>query len=200
MGRLLGRMGTLLPLWLDGPDLARECRDLEQLCWRDLGYAQQPIFDGDLPAFLMLGADGQPHSLAIPTVPAELAVRMAALEPSPPPARSLIGTNLDMLARLLNLTPFESQWMLWSYCVKRFGRAILPVIPLRDATHDCEVLALLCELPVDTVRDAVASRRLHIWGFLDGTGVDGEMPSLLSGWLSATDQFADWIEQPVGAT
>ncbi|MCZ8218253.1 MAG: hypothetical protein O9337_02440 [Acidovorax sp.] len=196
MGRLLGRMGALLPLWLNGPELTRECRDLEQLCWRDLGNAQQPIFDGDLPAFLMLGADGQPHSLSIPTAPAELAIRMDALGSSPPPVRSLISTNLDKLALLLNFTPFESQWLLWSYCVTRFGRAILPVIPTRETTHGCEVLALLCEMPVDAVQEAVASRRLHTWGFLDGISTDGEMPSLLSGWLSATDQFADWIEQP----
>ncbi len=49
--RLLHRMGTLLPLWLNGPDLVRECRGLEQLCWRELGYPQQPVFDSDLPPF-----------------------------------------------------------------------------------------------------------------------------------------------------
>ena len=37
MGRLLHRIGTLLPQWLNGPDLVRGCRDLEQLCWRELG-------------------------------------------------------------------------------------------------------------------------------------------------------------------
>lgn len=55
---------------------------------------------------------------------------------------------------------------------------------------------MLSEMPVGDVRDAVASRRLHTWGFLDGIGADGETPGLLSGWLSATDQFADWVEQP----
>ena len=59
-----------------------------------------------------------------------------------------------------------------------------------------EVLALLSEMPVDAVRDAVASRRLYAWGLLDGDGTEGAMPSLLSGWLSATEQFAEWIEQP----
>ena len=199
MGRLLHRMGALLPLWLNGPDLERACRGLEQLCWSELGYPKQPVFDGDLPPFLTVDGDGHPVHLSNPTEPAELAVRMAALEPSPPPAVSCIGTNLDTLARLLNLTPFESQWLLWSYCVRRFGRAILPIIPLRDQEHGCEVLALLSEMPVDAVRDAVASRRLHTWGLLDGMGRDGAMPSLLSGWLSATDQFADWIEQPFGS-
>ena len=58
------------------------------------------------------------------------------------------------------------------------------------------MLARLCELPVDSVGDAVESRRLYAWGFLDGTGSDGAMPSMLSCWLSATDQFADWIEPP----
>ena len=42
----------------------------------------------------------------------------------------------------------------------------------------------------------MASRRLHTWGLLDGDGTEGVMPSSLSGWLSATDQFAEWIEQP----
>ena len=66
---------------------------------------------------------------------------------------------------------------------------------MRDALQGCEVLALLADVPIDAVQDAVASRRLHTWSFLNGISADGEMPSLLSGWLSATDQFADWIEQ-----
>lgn len=196
MGRLLHRLGALLPRWLSGPDLVRECRDLEQLCWRELGYPQQPVFDGYLPHFLMVGADGCSADLSMPMAPAELAGRMAALEPSPLPPSSLAGKNFSALARLLKLTSFELQWLLWSYCVKRFGHAILPVVPLRDDRHGCEVLALLVSMPMDAVQEAVASRRLYAWGFLDGHGADGEMPSLLSGWLSATDQFADWIEQP----
>ena len=143
----------------------------------------------------MLDGASSPINLSIPTDPVALAGRLAALEP-PPPAESCIGTNLDTLARLLNFTPFEFNWLLWSYCIRRSGSAILPVVPLRDATHGCNVLARLAEMPVDAVRGAVASRRLHTWGFLNGISADGEMPSLLSGWLSATDQFADWIEQP----
>lgn len=196
MGRLLQRLGTLLPRWLNGPDLARECRDLEQLCWRDLGYPRQPIFDGDLPAFLMVDGDGYPVALSSPADPVELATRLAALESSPPPAESCIGTSLDTLARPLNFTPFEFQWLRWSYCVKRFGCAILPAIPLRDATHGCDVLALLCDMPLDAVRSAVSSRRLFTWGLLDGGDAAGAMPSVLSCWLLATGQFADWIEQP----
>ena len=159
MGRLLHRIGTLLPEWLNGPDLAQGCRDMEQLCWRELGYPQQPVFDGDLPPFLMVGADGCSAELSMATAPAELAARMAALEPSPLPPSSPAGTNSSSLARLLNFTPFEFQWLLWSYCVKRFGHAILPVVPLRDDLHGCEVLALLCDMPMDTVRDAVVLRR-----------------------------------------
>ncbi len=196
MGRLLHRLGALLPRWLSGPDLARGCRDLEQLCWRELGYPRQPVFDGDLPPFLMVDADGYSANLSMPTAPEELASRMAALEPSPLPVSSLAGKNFSSMARLLKLTSFELQWLLWSYCIKRFGRAILPVVPLSDDRHGCEVLALLASMPIDAVQEAVASRRLYAWGFLDGRGADGEMPSVLSGWLSATDQFADWIEQP----
>ncbi|MHB1112620.1 MAG: hypothetical protein ACYC03_05325 [Acidovorax defluvii] len=180
----------------DGQDLIRESCAIEQLCWRELGLVKQPIFDGGLPEFLMVDAEGHPVELSIPTDSVDMPARMDALAPPPLPAVSFLVTNLDTLARLLNLTPFECRWLLWSYCVRRFGSAILPVIPLRDATHACDVLAMLCEMRVDAVRDAVESRRLHTWGFLDGIDSDGAMPSLLSGWLSATDQFAEWIEQP----
>jgi hypothetical protein len=196
MGGLLHRMGALLPKWLAGPDMVRECRELEQLCWSEVGYLQQPVFDGDLPPFLMVDSGGSTIDLSHPMPPAELAGRMAALTPSPLPASSFVGTNLCTLARLLNLAPFESRWLLWSYCIRRYGSAILPIISLRDKEHGCEVLALLCDMPVDVVQFAVAAGRLHTWSFLDGIGGDGEIPSLLSGWLSATDQFADWIEQP----
>ena len=161
MGRLLHRIGTLLPQWLNGPDLARGCRDLEQLCWRELGSARQPVFDGDLPPFLMVDADGYSANLSMPTAPAELAARMAALEPPPLPPSSLAGKNFIALARQLNLTSFEFQWLLWSYCIRRFGRAILPAIPLRDGRHGYELLARLANMPIDAVQDAVASRRLH---------------------------------------
>ena len=196
MGHLLHRVGVLLPQWLSGPDLIRESRSLESTCWRELGYPQQPQFTDDLPPFLMVDGDGQPRKPSTPAEPMQLARQMVSIEPSSLPAACHIGANFDRLARLLNLKPFEFRWLLWSYCVTRFGRAILPVIPTRETTHGCEVLALLCEMPVDAAQDAVASHRLHTWGFLDGISTDGEMPSLLSGWLSATDQFADWIEQP----
>ena len=107
---------------------------------------------------------------------------------------SCLGTNLYKQARLLSLTPFELQWLRWSYCVRRFGRAIFPPIPVRDAMHGCDVLALLCELPLDHIRDAVASRRLHTWGFLDGN--EAGVPSSLSDMLLATDHFVKWVEQP----
>ena len=194
--RLLHLLGTLLPHWLAGEELVHESHSIEQMCWRELGYPRQPIFDGDLPRFMVTDADGLPFCLSMPKAPVELAVQMARLEPPPLPALSPIGANFDILVSLLRLTPFESQWLLWSYCIRRFGRAIVPFMHICDQQHGCEVLALMCELPVDVVRDAVASRRLHAWGFLDGIGANGGMPALLSGWLSATDQFAEWIEQP----
>ena len=196
MSRLLHRIGVVLPRFLDGQELIRESGAIEQRCWRELGYPRQPIFEGDLPAFLMVDGDGYPVALSSPADPIELANRLAALELSKPPAESCIGTSLDTLARLLNFTPFEFQWLLWSYCIRRFGRAILPVIPLRDDRHGCDVLALLCDMPLDAVRSAVTSRRLHTWGLLDGGDAAGAMPSMLSGWLLATDQFVKWIEQP----
>lgn len=195
MGRLLQRIGAQLPRWLDGRELSRESLSIEQLCWRDLGYAGQPISENDLPAFLMEDENGVPRDLMTPTAPAELAIRMAAVRPSALPSSSSLGANLNTLVMLLNLSAFETQWLIWGCCVRRYGRAILPVIPLRDDQHACEVLAVLCEMPVGMVRQAMLSRRLYAWGFLDGGGAEGAMPLTLSGWLLASDQFVEWIEQ-----
>ena len=195
MGRLLHRVGAQLPRWLDGQALIRESRSIERRCWRELGYAKQPIFEVDLPAFLMEDENGAPRDLMVPTVPVELVTRMAAARPSALPASSPLGTNLSTLQRLLNLSTFESQWLTWGCCLRRYGHAILPVIPLRDDRHACEVLAVLCKVPVDMVRQAMSSRRLCAWGFLDDGGAQGAMP-VLSGWLLASGQFVEWIEQP----
>ena len=195
IGRLLHRIGAQLPRWLDGQALIRESRSIERRCWRELGYAEQPIFEVDLPAFLMEDENGAPRDLMIPTVPVELVTRMAAARPSALPASSTLGTNLSTLQRLLNLSAFESQWLTWGCCLRRYGHAILPVIPLRDDRHACEVLAVLCKVPVDMVRQAMSSRRLCAWGFLDDGGAQGAMP-VLSGWLLASGQFVEWIEQP----
>lgn len=195
IGRLLHRVGEQLPKWLNSQELFRESSNIEQLCWRDLEYAEQPIFNNDLPVFLMDDENGAPRDLMIPTVPVELATRMAAARPSALPASSPLGTNLSTLERLLNLSAFEFQWLVWGCCVRRYGRAILPVIPLRDDRHACEVLAVLCEVQVDMVRQAMSSRRLYVWGFLDDGGAEGAMP-VLSGWLLASEQFVEWIEQP----
>lgn len=196
MGRLLHRIGAQLPRWLDGRELIRESRGIEQLCWRDLRYAEQPISENDLPAFLMEDENGVPRNLTASTAPAELATRMVAVRPSALPSSSSLGANLNTLVMLLNLSAFETQWLIWGCCVRRYGRAILPVIPLRDDQHACEVLAVLCEMPVGIVRQAVSSRRLYAWGFLDDGGTEGAMPLTLSGWLLASDQFVEWIEQP----
>ena len=197
VGHLLHRIGAALPRLLGGQDLIRESRAIEQMCWRELEYEKQPIFDGVLPDFLLVNGAGRPVDVSTPTDPVILAARMAALEPSPLPALSRVRTNLEGLARLLGFTAFEFQWLLWSYCVRRFGSAVLPVIPFRDELHGCEVLALLAKMPMHAVQDAVESRRLRTLGLLHGGDTDSAaMPSMLSGWLSATDQFADWIEQP----
>lgn len=139
--------------------------------------------------------NGAPRNLMIPTVPVELAVRMAAARRSALSASSPLGTNLSTLERLLNLSAFESQWLRWGCCLRRYGHAILPVIPLRDDRHACEVLAVLCEVPMGMVRQAMSSRRLCAWGFLHDGGAQGAMP-VLSGWLLASGQFVEWIEQP----
>lgn len=80
MSRLLHRVGVVLPHLLDGQDVIRESRAIEQRCWRELGYAKWPIFDGGLLAFLMVNGDGYPVELSSPADPVEVASRLAALE------------------------------------------------------------------------------------------------------------------------
>ena len=116
MGRLLHRVGAQLPRWLDGQALIRESRSIERRCWRELGYAKQPIFEVDLPAFLMEPENGAPRHLTVPMVPAELATRMAAVRPSALPSFSFFGANMATLERLLNLSVCESQWLIWGCC------------------------------------------------------------------------------------
>lgn len=193
---LLLRLGSCLPLLLTADELILASCNIERQCWRELGYKKHPIFDGDLPDFLKVDGDGYPVASSIPLAPAILAATVRGLKPRPPQVGSCVATNFDSLARVLNLTLFEFQWLLWSYCVRGIGRAILPVIPIRSKSHGCEVLALLSKMRLSGVRNALASRRLYTWGFLDGGNADCAMPSTLSGWLLATDQFVKWIEQP----
>ena len=80
MSRLLHRVGVVLPNLLDGQDVIRESRAIEQRCWRELGYAKWPIFDGGLLAFLMVNGDGYPVELSSLADPVEVASRLAALE------------------------------------------------------------------------------------------------------------------------
>ncbi len=193
---LLFQIGVRLPCWLDGSILIRESRNLEQHCWRKLGYAKQPVFEGDLPDFLMTDGGGNAVNISNPTDPAVLANRMAISKPSPMLEKSHTGANFKKLGQLLSLTPFELQWLVWACCVRHFGIAILPVVPLRDRGHGCEVLAQLCDVPVAVVQYIVTARRLYTWGFLADSGDDRDAPLVLSDWLIATSQFVECIEQP----
>ena len=131
MGRLLGRIGSMLPQWLDGTELAQAARDIERMCWRELGYRKAPLFPGDVPPFLLRDENGRPtgEPLQEPISPRELASRLAALPPSVPPGPSPLERNFQMLACLLNLTPAESEWVLWSDCFTRFTPPPLPCAP-----------------------------------------------------------------------
>ena len=80
MSCLLHRIGVVLPRLLSGQDLIRESRAIEQRCWRELGYEKQPVFDGDLPAFLMVDGDGYPVALSSPADPV-----VGPAKPSQPP-------------------------------------------------------------------------------------------------------------------
>lgn len=103
MARLLCRIGSTLPQWLNGPELAHAARDIERMCWRELGHGKAPLFPGDVPPFLLHDENGHPtgEPLQEPMPPAELAARLAVLELSMSPSLSPAESNLQVLARYL---------------------------------------------------------------------------------------------------
>lgn len=196
MGCLLSRLGSMLPQWLDGPELAHAARDVERMCWRELGYGKAPLFAGDVPPFLLHDENGRPtcEPLQEPMPPKELAARLAALEPSAPPGPSPVETNLQVLVRWLNVTPAESKWLLWSYCFTWFAP---PTIPLRSEDHAWSVLATALDVSLDAIRNRGGSHRLQVMGVLKAPPLGRQEGSLLlSDFLTCTSHFMKVIEAP----
>ncbi len=192
---LLYRIAAISCKILAGAALQQASRELEYLCWRELGHRQYPFFDGDSPRFLAFDEHGNEREVLIPMQPATLAELLAKAKPCAPPIRSHASVNLESLARLLHLCAFESQWLHWAYSSSYFGRATLPTILLDSEAEGCYVMGLLSELPLETLSIAVVSRRLYTLGFLQGCSSDGLLPLSLNGWLSATDHFSAAINQ-----
>jgi hypothetical protein len=196
MGRLLRLLGSMLPQWLNGVELAHAARDIERMCWRELGYGKAPLFDGDVPPFLLHDENGRPtHGpLQEPIPPAELAARLTAMEPSAPPGSSPLETNLQVLTRLLNLMPAEGGWLLWSYCFTWFAS---PTISLRSEEHAWSVLAAVLDVSPDAIRNRGGSHRLQVMGMLRAPplGLHGES-RLLSDWLTCTSHFMNVMGAP----
>ncbi|MFN7153708.1 MAG: hypothetical protein ACK4OE_08445 [Acidovorax sp.] len=107
MSVLLLRLGSLLPSLLKGEELISASRNVEQMCWRELGYKKMPVFAGDLPNFLGRDGDGNQVELSMPKAPAVLAGCFEKIRRPSPVAGSRVATNLDSIARLLELTLFE---------------------------------------------------------------------------------------------
>lgn len=193
MGRLLGRIGSMLPQWLDGPELALAAKDIERICWRDLGYGKAPLFLDDVPPFLLHDENGRPtgEPLQEPIPPTELAARLAALEPSAPPGPSPLESNLKTLARLLNLSPAESEWLLWSCCFTRFAP---PTIALRSEDHAWAVLADVLAVSPEAIRGRKPPHRLQVMGILEAPQLPANRGLELSDWLRCTPHFMDAME------
>lgn len=193
MGSLLGCIGSMLPQWLDGPELALAAKDIQRMCWRELGYGKAPLFPGDVPPFLLHDENCRPtgESLQEPISPRELASRLAALPPSAPPRLSLLESNLQTLARLLNLTPAESKWLLWSYCFTRFAP---PTIPLRSEDHAWSFLAELLAVSPNEVLGNKSPHRLQVLGILEPPRLPANRGLELSDWLRCTPHFMDAVE------
>lgn len=193
MGRLLGSIGSMLPQWLDGTELARAARDIERMCWRELGYGKAPLFPGDVPPFLLHDESGNPTGQPLQELmpPTELAARLAALEPSAPPGPSVLESNFQTLARLLNLTPAESEWLLWSYCFTRFAS---PTIALRSEDHAWSVLAEVLAVFPDEIRGHKPPHRLQVTGLLKAPQLPANRGLELSDWLRCTPHFMEAVE------
>lgn len=193
MGRFLRLIGSVLPQLLDGSDLACAARDIERMCWRELGYGKAPLFPGDVPPFLLHDENGRPtgEPLQDPMPPTELAARLAALEPSAPPGPSLLESNFRGVARLLNLTPAEIEWLLWSYCFIRFAP---PTIALRSEDHAWSVLAEVLAVSPEEIRGHKSPHRLHVLGILEAPQLPENRGLELSDWLRCTPRFMDAVE------
>lgn len=194
MGRLLLRIGSILPQWLNGPELAHAARDIERMCWRELGYGMAPLFHGDVPPFLLQDENGHPtgEPLQEPMSPAELAARLAALGPSAPPGPSPVESNLQALARLLNFTQAESEWLHWSCCFTRFSP---PTIALRSTELAWSVLTAVLGVSPDVIRSRESLHRLQVMGMLKAPPLGlQDRGLLLSDWLTCTAHFMDVVE------
>ena len=193
MGRCLRLIGSVLPQLLNGSDLACAARDIERMCWRELGYGKAPLFPGDVPPFLLYDENGRPtgEPLRDPMSPTALAARLAALPPSVPPGPSPLERNFQTLARLLNLTPAESKWLLWSYCFTRFAP---PTIPLRSEDHAWSFLAELLAVSPNEVLGHKSPHRLQVLGILEPPRLPANRGLELSDWLRCTPHFMDAVE------
>lgn len=193
LGRLLRLIGSILPQWLDGPELALAAKDIERMCWRELGYRKAPLFPGDVPPFLLHDENGRPTGQLFrdPMSPTALAARLAALPPSVPSGPSPLERNFQMLARLLILTPAESEWVLWSYCFTRFTP---PTIALRSEDHAWSVLAKVLAVSPDEIRGSKSPHRLHVTGILEAPQLSANRGLELSDWLRCTPHFMDAVE------
>lgn len=157
------------------------------------GYGKAPLFPGDVPPFLLHDENGHPtgEPLQEPMSPAELAARLAALGPSAPPGPSLVESNLQALARLLNLKHAESEWLLWSCCFTRFAP---PTIALRSEDHAWSVLAEVLAVSPDEIRGHMSPNRLHVLGILEAPQLPANRGLELSDWLRCTPHFMDAVE------
>lgn len=193
LGRLLRLIGSILPQWLDGPELACAAQDIERMCWRELGYRKAPLFPGDVPPFLLHDENGRPtgEPLRDHMPPTALAARLAALPPSAPPGPSPLERNFQTLARLLNLTPAESEWLLWSYCFTRFAS---PTIALRSEDHAWSVLAEVLAVSPDEIQGQKSPHRLQVMGILKAPQLPANRGLELSDWLRCTPHFMDAVE------
>ena len=100
-------------------------------------------------------------------------------------------SNLQTLARLLNLTPAESEWLLWSYCFTRFTP---PTVALRSEDHAWSVLAEVLAVSPDEIRGHKSPHRLQVTGILEAPLLLEARGLVLGDWLKCTRHFMDALE------
>lgn len=183
--RILSRMSTILPLWIDSADFIKVFIFIERLCWRELGYAKIPDFD-------RIRLDGSINSEIKLLTTMTLSSRLSAFESLPIPTSSSVSANLDTLSTLLHLTQVEREWLLYSYC---FSRLPMPPVTLNSEGHGLALIAALFGAPIKQMLLCTSPNRLRAMQLLDSPKyTTNSGPSMLGDWMRCSTRLQNIME------
>lgn len=183
--RLLGRMGTILPLWINSTDFIEFSIFLERLCWRELGYA-------NYPDFTQKGLDGSVGLQIRLLTTMTFSTRLSAFENKSSAASSSVSSNLETISTLLHLTPVEREWLFYSYC---FSRLPMPPVTLSSEEHGLALIGALLGAPLKQMLLCTSPNRLRAMQLLDAPKytTNGDF-STLNEWMRCSTRLQNILE------